>query len=97
MPSRKKRKRDRRRTAGGDREAPPSAGGSGGGSARTPLLDDWATASVESVALVRRAIAEEWPTENGAAILEQLTGGVEPGRNPDAIRLSRLVLELERM
>jgi len=96
MPSRRKRKREREAGQSctqtrprGDREA-QSAGGQG-------LRAPWA-ADVESVALIRRAVNEDWPTPrpNGRAILEAVFEAGLNGTPTQSIRACSLMIAIDR-
>jgi len=61
------------------------------------LRADWTRISVEDAALIRQAVRENWPTENGEAILETLTSAVDPTGQPRrAVRLAQLLLRIDR-
>ena len=87
--SRRKRKRAKAR---GDRPSPltPVRG-------QGSLQADWIGATVEDAALLRQAVREDWPTENGEAILKAIASNIRPAYRPrQALRAALLLLCIDR-
>lgn len=86
--SRRKRKRAKAR---GDRSKTHAKWGVG------ELRADWKCISVEDAAHIRQAVRENWPTENGEAIIAAITSAIDPvGQPRGVIRLAHVMCTIDR-
>ncbi len=59
-------------------------------------MADWTGETVEDAALLRQAVREDWPTENGQAILKAIASKIRPAERPrQALRAARLLLYID--